>query len=745
MLTNPAQTNTLLDAFEKFGSLSALALNTDNYAAPVGEALQSLVEYTGLPYAAVYLLIENNWRLGVKAGSAAIDKYLEPHVQQAAESNNALDSEIEASYVIPLRIPSGVVGALALGKPNPDKLSETDKRLYRSLAGTLAGVIATVSNAYNVHTVRAARLLDRRLSQLELIAQVSAAIAGNLNVDELLQNVSDLVKTRFGFYHAHIYLYDPKAELLVLSAGAGEIGRLMKEGGHSIRYDREYSLVARAARTGRGVIANDTRNETGFLPNPLLPNTRAELSVPMQLGATLIGVLDVQADEIGRFTEEDVRLQQILADQVAVAVQNARLVTDLQTNVANLEIVRQVATTTATILNVEEMLTRVCDQTKAGFGFYHAHIYLLDESGETLVLRAGAGDAGKMMKLGGHSIPVNRERSLVARAAREGAAVIVNDTKAALDHLPNPLLPQTRSEMAVPMLVGGVLIGVLDVQSDRENRFGERDIRLMEILGEQVSVATQNAKLYERELETSRELRQVDHLKSEFLASMSHELRTPLNSIIGYAEVLIDGIDGDLPEEAQIDVQAIYDSGQHLLNLINQILDLAKIEAGHMELDLEEVNLHEVAGEVERITQVLVKEKPVDLVFDIPESLPRVLADHQRLRQILNNLVSNAIKFTEKGAVHITAKLNETGDYATITVRDTGIGIAPEHIPVIFEQFRQVDNSSTRRFGGTGLGLPITLHLVQMHGGTIDVRSKQGEGSTFAFTIPVMRLTITGN
>jgi signal transduction histidine kinase len=330
----------------------------------------------------------------------------------------------------------------------------------------------------------------------------------------------------------------------------------------------------------------------------------------------------------------------------------------------------------------------------------------------------------------------------VARAARERKAVIVNDTKAAPDHLPNPLLPNTRSEMAVPMIVGDKLLGVLDVQSDQEDRFDERDIRLMEALGEQVSVAAQNAMLYQREVSTSHELRRVDLLKSEFLASMSHELRTPLNSIIGYAEVLIDGIDGDLPDEAQLDVQAIYDSGQHLLGLINQILDLAKIEAGHMELDLEEVDLEEVVGEVERITQVLVKDKEVALVFDIPKHVPHVLADHQRLRQILNNLVSNAIKFTDKGEVRITADLLDSGDLVKVQVRDTGMGIAPEHIGMIFEQFRQADNSSTRRFGGTGLGLPITQHLVQMHGGTIGVESTVGVGSVFSFTIPIMRVTI---
>jgi len=736
MITNRLQSDQMLDTLEKFSKLTTLALDGINYIEPTNEALKSLRDYADLPFVATYTPIDGDWMPRSMAGTITPEERdeLDALVLQAVKRTASPETETDKGLVIPLRAAGGVVAALVIQKKQPQPLEESDKRFYRTLAGYLVGVLASA--------VGNSQLLERRLTELELIAQVSAAIAGNLNVEELLQSVSDLVKIRFGFYHAHIYLYNEKTQQLVLAAGAGEAGKMMKLDGHSIPLNREHSLVARAARTQKGVTVNDVRSEPDFLPNPLLPNTRSELSVPMLAAEELIGVLDVQSDQFGRFTNEDVRLKQILADEIAVAVQNARLYTNTRDLAANLEIVQQVATVTAAIMNVEEMLTAVCDLTKSGFKFYHVHIYLFDEEERSLVLRAGAGEVGRMMKLGGHSIPLARERSLVARAARERKAVIVNDTRAAADHLPNPLLPSTRSEMAVPMIVGDKLIGVLDVQSDVEDRFRISDIKLMAALGEQVSVAAQNATLYQNELETSKQLRQIDHPKSEFLASMSHELRTPLNSIIGYAEVLIDGIDGDLPDEARLDVQAIYDSGQHLLGLINQILDLAKIEAGHMELDLEEVDFSEVAREVERITHVLVKDKDVALKFEIPEMLPRVLADHQRLRQILNNLVSNAIKFTEKGEVRVTASTNAQGDKVVVKVSDTGIGIAPEHISVVFEQFRQVDNSLTRRFGGTGLGLPITLHLVQMHGGTIDVQSTVGSGSAFTFTIPVMQITI---
>jgi signal transduction histidine kinase len=291
--------------------------------------------------------------------------------------------------------------------------------------------------------------------------------------------------------------------------------------------------------------------------------------------------------------------------------------------------------------------------------------------------------------------------------------------------------------MAVPMIVGDQLIGVLDVQSETVNRFDEEDVRIQTALADQIAVAVQNARLYQQQVKTAEEARKLDRLKNEFLASMSHELRTPLNSIIGYAEVMLDGVDGELPDEAMEDVQAIYDSGKHLLSMINDILDLAKIEAERLELDRTALPLAVVVDEVQRATAILVKDKPVEIKVELPAELPSIYADHVRLRQILNNLVSNAVKFTSEGYVRITAQHVPDERVVTVSVEDTGIGIAPEHIEVIFERFRQVDGSSSRRAGGTGLGLNITKRLVEMHGGRIWVESELGKGSKFSFTMPV--------
>lgn len=407
------------------------------------------------------------------------------------------------------------------------------------------------------------------------------------------------------------------------------------------------------------------------------------------------------------------------------------------------ETVTQVATATTTILDFGVLLSSVVELTKERFDLYHAHIYLFNEGRDVLNLVVGAGEAGRRMLEQGHSIDAKHPNSLVARSAREQQAIVSNDVTTDPNFLPNPLLPNTLSEMALPMIVGGEVIGVLDVQSDRLHEFDDEDKAIKTVLASQIAIALRNAQYVadvemqaERERDVAERLRDVDRLKSQFLANMSHELRTPLNSIIGYSELLLDGVNGQLTEDAEEDVQAIHESGKHLLSLINEILDLAKIEAGEMRLDLKPINLHEVTAEIIKTGQVLVKDKPVVLEMSHDAEPLSVRADGVRLRQILWNLVSNATKFTEDGSVRVYLdNLDDT--YARVVVEDTGIGMNEAQIDTIFERFSQVDGSSTRRAGGSGLGLTITKQLVELHGGQINVESVVDKGSTFTFTLPL--------
>jgi PAS domain S-box-containing protein len=303
-----------------------------------------------------------------------------------------------------------------------------------------------------------------------------------------------------------------------------------------------------------------------------------------------------------------------------------------------------------------------------------------------------------------------------------------------------PLEQPYPNRMVVPIRLQDRVLGFIELENDEETgQWKEEDREMAEAVAEDLAGAVQDARalmITERALD---EMREADQLKSQFLANMSHELRTPLNSIIGFSRVILKGIDGPITETQQQDLSAIYNAGQHLLGLINNILDLSKIEAGKMELAFTEVDINEIIRNIMSTAVGLVKDKPIELVVDVPEDLPHIQADNIQIRQILLNLVSNAAKFTERGKIGVSARLmeRENREEILVSVFDTGPGIDYKDQERLFEPFTQVDASPTRKTGGTGLGLSICRHLVELHGGKIWVDSAPGKGSTFSFTLPV--------
>jgi signal transduction histidine kinase/DNA-binding response OmpR family regulator len=304
-------------------------------------------------------------------------------------------------------------------------------------------------------------------------------------------------------------------------------------------------------------------------------------------------------------------------------------------------------------------------------------------------------------------------------------------------------LPDTRSEATIPLRIGQRIIGALDIQSTTINAFTQDIIDVLQALADQIAVAIDNARSYELAQQAIAEMRELDRLKDQFLANMSHELRTPLNSIIGFSRVILKGIDGPVTELQEQDLNAIYNSGQHLLRLINDILDLSKIQAGKMELAFDDVNLSELLQSVIPTAAGLIKDKPIQLIQNIAPDIPIIRADSMRIRQVVLNLLANAAKFTEEGSITVGAgvQMNKEGQpEAVVKVTDTGPGISPEDQKKLFQAFSQVDASPTRKTGGSGLGLSICLRLIELHGGHIGVNSEPGKGSTFYFTLPLPKI-----
>ena len=439
---------------------------------------------------------------------------------------------------------------------------------------------------------------------------------------------------------------------------------------------------------------------------------------------------------------EDADLTAAIANQVSVQLEAMRLTEELQRRAYELATVATVSTSVSTLRDPDQLLQSVADETKERFGLYHVHIYLVDETFKTLLLAAGAGEVGRQMLAEGWNISIDHPNSIVAEVARNRKYAIVNN----LVHdqnstfLSNRLLPDTRSEMAVPLIVGEKLLGVFDVQSDVAGRFTDDDANIYTTLAAQVGVALQNARLYVEQAATVTQLRELDRLKSAFLANMSHELRTPLNSILGFSDVILEELDGPTTDLMQNDLQLIQKNGRHLLHLINDVLDMAKIDAGRMNLHPENFRLHELFEEVIGITSSLAAEKSlsVHLSSNSGNQELAIFADRTRIQQVMINLVNNAIKFTEKGEISIHANEPQNG-HVVISVRDTGLGVPADHLESIFQEFTQVDTSTTRKVGGTGLGLPISRRLIQLHGGRLWAESTgiPGEGSIFYIELPI--------
>lgn len=702
--------------------------------------------------------------------------------------------------------------------------------------GSMLGELRELYRELEAKVAARTRDLRQKTTQLEASAYVSRKASGIRDVDQLLDQTVDLISDRFGFYHAGIFLLDEAGEYAVLKAASSEGGERMLSRGHRLKVG-EVGIVGHVAMTAEPRTALDVGADATFFDNPDLPRTRSEMALPLRVRREVLGVLDVQSTESGAFTDEDVEVLQAMADQLALAIENARLLEEASARVREIDALlrrqsrqgwqkilrnrgrwgyaydgvdvlpREDAASTddsqlklpiqirgETVgeldLNLpdraptqqEENLAQAVVE-EAGQALESARLFdeartraeeqsILSDLGQALaahlevdqVLAEAHRGASQLMDaenffvalynseqeeivLCFHAGAAGADRDitefpgdegLVGHIVRTGRPILIEENvmERLAEYGVEAMRETTHSWLGVPMLVSGEVLGVMAVKSHTsEVAYDEHDLELLTSVATQTAIALESARLYEEAVETAERLREVDRLKSQFLANMSHELRTPLNSIIGFSRVVLKGIDGPITERQRQDLEAIYNSGQHLLGLINDILDVSKIEAGKMELDFERVDLEEIVSGVTSTAVALVKGKPIDLQQSLPADLPVIIADERRVRQVLLNLVSNAAKFTEEGFIRIEAEVD--GGEVIISVRDTGPGIAEEKVEEIFEPFTQVDASTTREHGGTGLGLTISHSFVQLHGGQMGVETELGEGSTFYFTLPI--------
>lgn len=388
----------------------------------------------------------------------------------------------------------------------------------------------------------------------------------------------------------------------------------------------------------------------------------------------------------------------------------------------------------ATILNTKELFSHLAEQTASAFDFYQVSIFQYNPETEVLQLVAASGATGAEMLALGKQFEI-RAQGLVPTAGRTQRFALSNDVRSEQRYAANPILPETRSEVSLPIIFGGQLVGVLDLQSKQIDRFQESDLAFFAAFADQIAVTFNNARLFE-EAQVARELAETaDKAKSAFLASTSHELRTPLNSIINLTSFVKRGVMGPTTPRQQEVLGLVMQSGQNLLSLINDVLDMSKIESGSLKLYIEDdIDITPIIDQAVNTAESLLTDRPVSLILELCEPMPLLSVDKHRFRQILINMLSNACKFTEEGTIHLNVSM--TDGQLLVSVKDTGVGIADEDQDKVFEKFVQTD-SGLRQGGGTGLGMPITKSLVEAHHGRIWLTSQLGVGTTFFVSIPI--------
>ena len=502
-----------------------------------------------------------------------------------------------------------------------------------------------------------------------------------------------------------------------------------------------------AALERRTVHIADMTIEPGFSPVSLhLEKARTVVSVPLLHDGALVGVLSMWRREVRAFTEQQIALVQTFADQAVIAIENVRLFTELQArtmeltrSVSELRALSEVGQAISSTLDLNAVLNTIVARATHLSGTDAGVIYEYDEAREVFVPRATEHLEAEIVDTM-LATPVRKGEGATGRLAD------VQEPNQVPDILAAPAESRVRGSLvragyrallAVPLVREEHLLGGLTVIRKVAGAFPPDVVQLLRTFATQSALAIQNARLFREIEQKSRELEAASRHKSEFLANMSHELRTPLNAIIGFSEVLSERMFGELNDKQDEYLKDIHASGQHLLSLINDILDLSKIEAGRMELELSDFDLPMTIDNALMLVRERAARRGIELHRSIDERLGQVQADERKIRQVLLNLLSNAIKFTpEGGRIEVGAK--PVDGSIEVSVSDTGVGIAPKDQEAVFEEFRQV-GTADKKVEGTGLGLALSRKFIELHGGKIWVKSQVGAGSTFTFTIPVRR------
>ncbi|MBN1872660.1 MAG: GAF domain-containing protein [Anaerolineae bacterium] len=639
-------------------------------------------------------------------------------------------SVLRSALYLPLRTEGKTIGVLQLYSHLPEAYTQADIELLMALAN-VAAIAVQNAKSYSVaqrellERQRVEISLERRVAQLVLLNDIGERIAAVSQLDSVLERAAHLVQENFGYRHVGIFILDREWGKFVMRAKVGEFADLFPPHHH---LELGQGMVGWVGQYGVTLLSNDVENESRYVNlYPDLVPTCSELSVPIRVQDEVVGVLDIQSTYLNAFDEDDVLVMQTLAGQIAVAIENAWLYDAAQQELAE----RKLA---------EEAFRESERRYRALFERANDGVFILTLDGIHIAVNRRA-----------HEMLGYEMGELIGLSVRE---VVLPDEYGDSENRRAALLEQgslplyectfrTKQGTLLP-----VEINMLVVEDDAGQPLHIQSIvrDLSARKQAEAALEAERALLERRVAERTADLRQANieltraaRAKDEFLATMSHELRTPLTAILGKAETLQEGIFGPLNAKQVASLRTIEESGRHLLSLINDILDVVKIESDKLKLHIEPVFIPSVCETSLRMIKQAAHQKQIKIFYELDSKVVShaIQADGRRLKQILVNLLSNAVKFTPiGGAVGFEVVGDAVEERLHFTVWDTGIGIAPEDQTRLFQPFVQLDSRLARRYTGTGLGLALVALLTEMHGGKVKLESEMGKGSRFTVSLP---------